>query len=70
MGKNFTRKMLEKVNLGIYHPFPRSMIKFVKANLGEGLVGAEIGVYKGDNAKNIMETLDMQKLYLIDSYEE
>jgi len=33
------------------------------------LVGAEIGVSSGENAFNIMENLDIKKLYLIDPYE-
>lgn len=32
------------------------------------LIGAEIGVYKGDNALNILNNLDIKKLYLIDPY--
>jgi len=32
------------------------------------LIGAEIGVYRGDNAKNMLEALDIKKLYLIDPY--
>lgn len=33
------------------------------------LVGAEIGVYLGDNAEFILEVLNMQKLYLIDPFD-
>jgi len=34
------------------------------------LVGAEIGVFLGLNAYNILASLDIKKLYLIDPYEE
>lgn len=34
----------------------------------EGLVGAEIGVQWGINARNILKTLHVRKLYLIDPY--
>jgi predicted O-methyltransferase YrrM len=34
----------------------------------ENLVGAEIGVYKGVNAKEILTYLDIKKLYLIDNW--
>ena len=34
----------------------------------ENLVGAEIGVYKGRNAKEILENLDIKKIYLIDNW--
>ncbi len=33
------------------------------------LVGAEIGVAKGDHAKEILNNLDIEKLYLIDLYQ-
>ena len=33
------------------------------------VVGAEIGVFRGENARNILEKLNLQKLYLIDSYD-
>ncbi|MBI2971111.1 MAG: class I SAM-dependent methyltransferase [Candidatus Aenigmarchaeota archaeon] len=33
------------------------------------LVGAEIGVWRGDNAKAMLKILDIRKLYLIDPYE-
>lgn len=32
------------------------------------LVGAEIGVYRGTNALNMLQQLDIEKLYLIDPY--
>jgi hypothetical protein len=47
---------------------PRPMTLFVKANFGNSLVGVEIGVAWGENAKSILETLPMKKLYLIDPY--
>ena len=34
----------------------------------EKLIGAEIGVYKGHNAKDMLEKLDIEKLYLIDVF--
>lgn len=34
----------------------------------EDLVGAEIGVYTGSNALNMLQNLDIKKLYLIDPY--
>ena len=32
------------------------------------LIGAEVGVWQGANAKNILENLDIEKLYLVDCY--
>lgn len=35
----------------------------------KNLVGVEIGTYAGENALNILQSLDVKKLYLIDSYD-
>lgn len=32
------------------------------------LIGAEIGVWEGENAEGLFETLDIEKLYLVDPY--
>ncbi len=45
----------------------REAIKFIKEKTG--LVGVEIGVYKGENTKEILENLPIKKLYLVDPYE-
>lgn len=47
----------------------RPMTSFMRKHFtGKPLVGVEIGVARGDNAKNILETLPVQKLYLVDPY--
>lgn len=46
----------------------RDCLAFVKENLGNNLVGVEIGVYAGENAAVILEKLPIAKLYLIDPY--
>ncbi len=33
------------------------------------VVGVEIGVFKGENARSLMDNLNVEKIYLIDSYE-
>lgn len=35
-----------------------------------GFIGAEVGVWRGDNAEKILRALPIQKLYLIDTYEK
>lgn len=35
----------------------------------KSLIGAEIGVFKGENAESILTTLNIKQLYLIDPYE-
>ena len=44
------------------------MIRYIQENYPNGLKGAEIGTYKGLNAESMMDTLDINRLYLIDSY--
>jgi len=47
----------------------RPMIKYVRQKFKDKtLIGAEIGVYKGANAKNILFVCPVKKLYLIDPY--
>ena len=48
---------------------PRPAIKYISKMGKKDLVGAEIGVLHGFNAENILQTLPMKKLYLIDSYQ-
>lgn len=41
----------------------------VKAEMGDQpLVGAEIGVYRGEHAELMLQHLNMEKLYLVDPY--
>jgi len=45
----------------------RKSIEFIKKSYTHSLVGAEIGVATGVNAKNILENLNIKRLYLIDN---
>ena len=48
---------------------PRPFIRYALRNLkGDKLIGAEIGVYKGDNALQMIKTGRISKIYLIDPY--
>jgi len=45
------------------------MIEFLRNHASnKSLVGVEVGVFRGDNALNILEKLNMKKLYLVDPY--
>ena len=46
----------------------RPAIVYIQKNLGKELTGAEIGVYKGDNAEFILNVLQPTLLYLIDPW--
>lgn len=47
---------------------PRPSIRYIRDRFNKDLVGAEIGVLFGHHAKNMLETLSLKKLYLIDPY--
>ena len=58
-------------NIQIYHhrPFLRFLRNYYQGEEEEeGLIGVEVGVYKGENAKDILKYLPVKKLYLIDPY--
>jgi hypothetical protein len=42
--------------------------KYIKENCKQPLVGVELGVDEGNNAFNILSTLPIKKLYLVDPY--
>lgn len=47
--------------------FPRPFERLAVS--GEGLIGCEIGVYKGNHSESLLNTLSISKLYLIDPYD-
>ena len=58
-------KQLGKHNLQVVKVFPRPFEKFIK---GTDLVGAEIGVYKGEHAVSMIKRINPKRLYLVDGY--
>ncbi|MHA2066103.1 MAG: hypothetical protein ACXABY_17165 [Candidatus Thorarchaeota archaeon] len=45
------------------------MTQFLKEHFkGRPVVGAEIGVLNGDHAAELLQTLNIERLYLIDPY--
>ena len=64
-------KLAQITHYHLIKGIPRFSIKRIKKMFGNKLlVGAEIGVYTGKHAKNILKILNMKKLYLIDPYED
>jgi hypothetical protein len=50
-----------------YHPKPS--IKFAKDHFKDrGIIGVEIGVYRGRNSIEMVKSLNLKKFYLIDPY--
>jgi predicted O-methyltransferase YrrM len=63
------REFTKLFNIGIIRIFPRPMIIFTKDYFKDReLVGAEIGTYKGEHAENILNELNVKKLYCVDPY--
>lgn len=59
----YTKQLIIKKTNRPIRPF----IFFIKEKFNNKLlIGAEIGVYKGKNAKDIIKMLNMERLYLID----
>jgi hypothetical protein len=54
----------DKVNCKSFRP----AIAYIKQELGTNLTGAEIGVYKGDNAEFILSIIQPKMLYLVDPW--
>jgi predicted O-methyltransferase YrrM len=63
--------LMKKFEIGIVVKYPlRTSVKFAKNYFkGKEIVAAEIGTYKGENALNMLEKLNIKKIYLIDPYE-
>ena len=51
-------------------PYSRPMMEYILELNKKNLIGVEIGVWKGENAKLILDRLSIEKLYLIDPYKE
>jgi len=77
----FFKKILWKLKKSLYNKSlrylrilndsysPRPYLQFMEHHFnGVEISGVEIGVWKGDNAKMILDTLNIKKLYLIDPY--
>lgn len=59
---------LWRINIVVAKKFPKGMIRFMKSQGMKNIVGVEIGVDEGTNAKYAFKYLDIKKLYLIDPY--
>ena len=81
--KQLTPVLYEKINFNtfvgkrVFQPktdnvpsIIRPTIKYIKENFNEKLIiGVEIGVERGRNSKNILKELNIEKLYLIDAWD-
>ena len=69
--KTLVQSVLKFFGYHIEYYYPSGFIKFSQEYYQgkKDLIGAEIGVYDGENAANILKHLFVKKLYLIDPYQ-
>lgn len=69
--RNLSDRFHDRIYQFFYGQQPRTFTLKVKEMFGDKpLIGAEIGVYLADNSLSILKTLNIDKLYLIDPFEE
>lgn len=68
--KYWIRSILKPLGFNLIQYNIRSFDRFLKSTNKKNLVGIEIGVHDGWHALDLMESLPIQKLYLIDPYLE
>lgn len=63
-------KILYRLGLKLDCIYPRPAIKFIRKHFkgSRSLKGVEFGIYTGGNAKSMLKTLNIEKLYLVDPY--
>ncbi|KKM60786.1 hypothetical protein LCGC14_1538400 [marine sediment metagenome] len=49
-------------------PYLRPSMQYIHDNLGEELIGVEVGVYEGEHALRILNKLSITKLFLVDPF--
>jgi len=65
-----TIRILNFFNFSIIKVFPRHSVRFAKKYFkNKPLTIVEIGTFEGKNAKNILESLNIKEIFLIDPYE-
>ncbi len=63
--------MLNLTGVCLIKPFPKHSIRYCRTYFKSQYINAiEIGTFKGANAKDILDNLNVNKLYLIDPYKE
>ena len=68
--QDITKKIYNKTK-NFFHLDSRPFVKYLKQYFGnQCITGAEVGVFKGKNSINMLRNLNIQQLYLIDSYEQ
>lgn len=69
--KRNIENFLNLFNIGIVKNYPRHSIRFAKNHFNNlEIIAVEIGVSKGENAKNILKELNVKRIFLIDPYKE
>ena len=75
--REFRYKIVKIISPKIYERFivtqqnERQILEFMEKRFQKNsIIGVEIGVFKGENAEKILETLNIKKIFLVDPYIE
>ena len=69
--REFNNGLLKTINFRLVKEFPRGSVEFAKKYFKNKIIDViEIGVFKGENAKNMFKNLNINKFYAIDPYKE
>lgn len=69
--KKLIYAVTDSLNLKLGKRFPRESTKAAKSIFKNKLIKViEIGTYKGENARDILKRLNVEKFYAIDAYED
>ena len=75
--REFRYKIVKIISPKIYERFivtqqnERPILEFMEKRFQKNsIIGVEIGVFKGENAEKILETLNIKKIFLVDPYIE
>lgn len=68
---NLRKSIYKLLNIGIIKRFPRHSVRYAKQKFNDkSIVVIEIGTFYGYNAESILKELNVEKVYLVDPYEE
>lgn len=65
--KKIINKIGDELGIQFIKHYPKSYIKYI-ANLGNDLIGAEIGVWKAKNTCFLVNLFNLNRLYLVDPF--
>lgn len=68
---NLRKSIYKLLNIGIIKRFPRHSVRYAKQKFkNRSIAVIEIGTFYGYNAESILKELNVEKIYLVDPYQE